>query len=96
MSIRNNNNNVDTYKTLSTDIDLGKNVITSLSTYDIGQSVIIQNSRVIAIEAAEGTDNMVVSPSHKRYSRERVLFGHANLCVSGLTYCVPSLAAFFM
>ena len=55
-----NNNNVDTYKTLSTDIELGKNVITSLSTYDIGQSVIIQNSRVIAIEAAEGTDNMII------------------------------------
>ena len=44
---------------LQPDIDLGVAVLDSLGMHDVGQSVIIQDRRVIAIEAAEGTDAML-------------------------------------
>ena len=44
---------------LQPDIDLGVAVLESLGMHDVGQSVIIQDRRVMAIEAAEGTDAML-------------------------------------
>lgn len=44
---------------LQPDIDLGVAVLESLGAHDVGQSIIIQDRRVIAIEAAEGTDAML-------------------------------------
>lgn len=44
---------------LQPDIDLGIAVLEALGGHDVGQSVIIQDRRVIAIEAAEGTDAML-------------------------------------
>ncbi|MEM7617562.1 MAG: UDP-2,3-diacylglucosamine diphosphatase LpxI [Pseudomonadota bacterium] len=41
------------------DIDIGKNVIKSLSQSDVGQSVIVQRGMVIGIEAVEGTDQLI-------------------------------------
>ena len=40
-------------------IALGATVLAALGTHDVGQSVIVQNGRVIAIEAAEGSDSMI-------------------------------------
>ena len=40
-------------------IALGAAVLAALGTHDVGQSVIVQNGRVIAIEAAEGSDAMI-------------------------------------
>ena len=40
-------------------IALGAVILAALGTYDVGQSVIVQNGRVIAIEAAEGSDAMI-------------------------------------
>ena len=40
-------------------IVLGATVLAALGTHDVGQSVIVQNGRVIAIEAAEGSDGMI-------------------------------------
>lgn len=40
-------------------IDLGIKLLKKLSEIDVGQSAIISDSRVIAIEAAEGTDEMI-------------------------------------
>ena len=54
------NNNIEFNKKLNTDIDLGIELINNLAPFDIGQAVIIQNNRVIAIEAAEGTDQMII------------------------------------
>jgi hypothetical protein len=34
-------------------------ILAALGTHDVGQSVIVQNGRVIAIEAAEGSDAMI-------------------------------------
>ena len=42
------------------DIDLGVAVLSALGGHDVGQSVVIQDQRVIAIEAAEGTDAMLL------------------------------------
>ena len=40
-------------------IDRGVSVLIALGAHDVGQSVIVQNGRVIAIEAAEGSDAMI-------------------------------------
>lgn len=43
----------------SSDIALGIGVLEALGGHDVGQGVIIQDARVIAVEAAEGTDEML-------------------------------------
>ena len=40
-------------------IDRGRQVLASLGSHDVGQAVVVQGERVIAIEAAEGTDMMI-------------------------------------
>jgi len=40
-------------------IALGATVLAALGTHDVGQSVVVQNGRVIAIEAVEGSDGMI-------------------------------------
>ena len=40
-------------------IKLGVDVINSISAFDIGQSIIVADKRVVAIEGAEGTDEMI-------------------------------------
>lgn len=55
-----NNNNISFNQILESDIKLGVNLINTLADFDIGQAAIIQNGRVISVEAAEGTDNMIV------------------------------------
>ena len=40
-------------------ITCGISVVVALGRHDVGQSVIVQNGRVIAIEAAEGSDAMI-------------------------------------
>jgi len=41
-------------------IALGVSVLGALGMHDVGQAVIVQNGRVIAIEAAEGSDAMII------------------------------------
>jgi DUF1009 family protein len=41
------------------DIDRGLAVITALGPLDVGQAVVVANGHVLAVEAAEGTDNML-------------------------------------
>lgn len=41
------------------DIALGRRVIKSIGEFDIGQAVVVSGGRVAAVEAAEGTDNML-------------------------------------
>ena len=55
-----NNNDIEFNKKLNNDIEFGIELINNLSPFDVGQAVIIQNNRVIAIEAAEGTDKMII------------------------------------
>jgi len=42
-----------------TDIARARAVIAALGPFDIGQAVIVANNNVLAVEAAEGTDNML-------------------------------------
>ncbi len=42
-----------------TDIRLGFDLVAAMARFDVGQSVIVHNERVIAVEAAEGTDAML-------------------------------------
>jgi len=42
------------------DIEIGKTVLAKLSDMDIGQAVIVENSYVLGIEAAEGTDKLTM------------------------------------
>jgi DUF1009 family protein len=48
--------------------ELGFQVLDALSPYDVGQSVIIADRRVIAIEAADGTDLMLTRVAELRAS----------------------------
>jgi len=41
------------------DIALGRKVLSALGGLDVGQAIVVQNGRVIAIEAAEGTNAML-------------------------------------
>ncbi len=50
------------------DVVTGFKLIAALGTYDIGQAVVIDGGRVVAVEAAEGTDRMlarIASSSHR-------------------------------
>jgi DUF1009 family protein len=40
-------------------VNLGINLLYSLSDFDIGQSVVVKNQRVLGIEAVEGTDQLI-------------------------------------
>ena len=54
------NNSAKPSYDISNDIALGLNILNALESLDVGQATIVQNGRVIAIEAAEGTDNMML------------------------------------
>ena len=41
------------------DIDRGKKILNTLSKFDIGQSIIVQQGTVIGIESIEGTDELI-------------------------------------
>lgn len=51
------------------DIALGRQVIAALGPYDVGQGVVVDNGRVIAVEAAEGTDAMLARCADLRAAR---------------------------
>lgn len=62
------------------DIELGQNVLSSLSKYDIGQSIIIENGLVLGIEAVEGTDELIKRCSKlKKDDRSGILVKFAKI-----------------
>ena len=44
---------------ITSDIEMGVAVLEALGIHDVGQGVVVQDARVIAVEAAEGTDEML-------------------------------------
>ena len=46
-------------KTYASNILLGSNILDTISNYDIGQSVVVHNGRVLGIEAHEGTQELI-------------------------------------
>ena len=49
--------------TAAVDISLGVAVLDSLGHHDVGQGVVVQDGRILAVEAAEGTDAMLTRVS---------------------------------
>lgn len=64
-----------------TDIALGARLLAALSAFDIGQGAIIASGRVLAIEAAEGTDAMLARVAEMRSSGRVRLSGLAGVLV---------------
>jgi UDP-2,3-diacylglucosamine hydrolase len=63
------------------DIKLGAAMLAALSPFDVGQGAVVANGRVLAIEAAEGTDAMLARVADLRASRRLRLKGRAGVFV---------------
>jgi UDP-2,3-diacylglucosamine hydrolase len=63
------------------DARLGASLIGALSPYDVGQAVIVAKGRVLAIEAAEGTDATLARIAEMRASASLNLKGRAGVLV---------------
>lgn len=53
------------------DIELGINVLKTISDFDIGQSIVVQNGMVIGIECIEGTKELIKRCSQIKYNTGR-------------------------
>ncbi len=53
------------------DIEIGKNAAAALGSLDIGQAVIVENKVILALEAAEGTDNLIKRSTELKFSSKR-------------------------
>jgi UDP-2,3-diacylglucosamine hydrolase len=63
------------------DIRIGAALLAALSPFDAGQGAVVANGRVIAIEAAEGTDAMLLRVAELRTSRRLRFQGPAGVFV---------------
>jgi len=63
------------------DAKLGAAAIAALSPFDVGQAVIVAKGRVLAVEAAEGTDSMLARIAELRASGRIALKGRAGVLV---------------
>jgi len=59
----------------------GASLIAALSPFDVGQAVVVANGRVLAVEAAEGTDDMLARVAQMRASGRLRLEGRAGALV---------------
>lgn len=55
------------------DVEIGRKVSKALGNLDVGQSVIVANGYVIAIEGAEGTDNLIKRSSELKKNGDGIL-----------------------
>ncbi len=63
------------------DARVGAALLAALSPFDVGQGVVVANARVVAIEAAEGTDAMLARVADLRASRRLRFHGPAGVFV---------------
>ncbi len=63
------------------DIAFGAKLLGALSPFDVGQGAVIANGRVLAVEAAEGTDAMLARVGDMRLSGRLRLRGRAGVFV---------------
>jgi DUF1009 family protein len=63
------------------DVRAGAALLAALSPFDVGQGVVVADARVIAIEAAEGTDAMLARVAELRASRRLRFPGPAGVFV---------------
>ncbi|MEM8813558.1 MAG: UDP-2,3-diacylglucosamine diphosphatase LpxI [Pseudomonadota bacterium] len=64
-----------------TDIALGFQVLSALAPFDVGQSLVVGDGRVAAVEAAEGTDAMIERIAEVRAARRVAWRDRAGLLV---------------
>lgn len=64
-----------------TDIALGQRCLAALSPFDVGQALVIHDGRVLAVEAAEGTDRILTRIADLRKTEELSLKGRAGVLV---------------
>lgn len=64
-----------------TDARKGGELIAALSPFDVGQAVVVANGRVLAIEAAEGTDSMLARIADLRAAHRLRFKGKAGVLV---------------
>jgi UDP-2,3-diacylglucosamine hydrolase len=64
-----------------TDIALGARLIDALSSFDAGQGAVVAGGRVLAIEAAEGTDAMLARVAEMRANGRLRFAGQAGVLV---------------
>lgn len=65
------------------DVRLCRAVITALGPYDVGQAAVAMDGRVVAIEAAEGTDAMLARVTEARAARRISAKGTVGVLVKG-------------
>jgi hypothetical protein len=63
------------------DIAFGAALLGALSPYDVGQGAVVSRKRVLAVEAAEGTDAMLARVAELRVQRRLRLKGRAGVFV---------------
>jgi DUF1009 family protein len=63
------------------DMTLGAALLGAISPFDVGQGVVVANARVLAVEAAEGTDAMLARIADMRASRRLRLKGRVGVFV---------------
>jgi DUF1009 family protein len=63
------------------DARVGAALLAALSPFDVGQGVVVANARVVAVEAAEGTDAMLARVADLRASRRLRFHGPAGVFV---------------
>jgi UDP-2,3-diacylglucosamine hydrolase len=63
------------------DIELGFRVVSALGHLDIGQAAVVAKGRVLAVEAAEGTDAMLARCAELRQSGRVIQHGQAGVLV---------------
>ncbi|MCG8444391.1 MAG: UDP-2,3-diacylglucosamine diphosphatase LpxI [Hyphomicrobiales bacterium] len=63
------------------DIAFGRKCLTALSPFDVGQALVVHDRRVLAIEAAEGTDRMLKRIAGLRKAKALALKGIAGVLV---------------
>ena len=61
------------------DINLGKEIISLISRFDIGQSIVISSRRVLGIEGPEGTDSLIKRCTNMPYEDKPLLVKLLNL-----------------
>ncbi len=51
------------------DIEIGKNALQIMSELDMGQAIVVQQKQIIAMEAVEGTDQLIKRSSNLQFSQ---------------------------
>ena len=64
-----NNTNIKCENSYIEDINIGKKILETLSDFDIGQSIVVQQKNVIGIEGVEGTKKLIERCSDLKYTK---------------------------